>query len=43
MKKNRSFQFDGTVDAGLFRFDGQDFFFDYDSFKIDLETIDSLQ
>jgi hypothetical protein len=43
MKQNRSFQFDGTVDAGLFRFDGQDFFFDYDSFKIDLETIDSLQ
>ncbi|MEN8201140.1 MAG: hypothetical protein ABFS28_01000 [Bacteroidota bacterium] len=43
MKQDRSFQFDGTVDAGLFRFSGQDFFFDYDSFKIDLKIIDSLQ
>lgn len=43
MKRNRSFQFDGVVDAGLFRFTGEDFFFDYDSFKIDLPKIDSLQ
>jgi len=42
MKQNRSFQFDGTVDAGLFRFSGHDFFFNYDSFKIDLNIIDSL-
>lgn len=43
MKKNRSFQFDGVVDAGQFRFTGDNFFFDYDSFKIDLQNIDSLQ
>lgn len=43
MKKNRSFLFDGVVDAGLFRFSGHDFFFQYDSFKIDMEKIDSLQ
>ncbi len=34
MKRNRSFQFDGVVDAGLFRFKGSNFFFQYDSFKI---------
>lgn len=43
MKRNRSFKFDGVVDAGLFRFFGQDFYFDYENFKISLETIDSLQ
>lgn len=43
MKRNRSFQFDGTIDAGLFRFTGHNFFFDYDSFKIELQKIDSLQ
>ena len=43
MKKNRSFEFDGMVDAGLFRFHGEKFYFSYDSFKIDLNTIDSLQ
>jgi len=43
MKQNRSFQFDGTVDAGMFRFNGHKFFFDYENFKIGLEEIDSLQ
>ncbi len=43
MKRNRSFQFDGVVDAGLFRFTGSNFFFQYDSFKINLQNIDSLQ
>jgi len=43
MKRNRSFQFDGVVDAGLFRFTGHNFFFQYDSFKIALQDIDSLQ
>lgn len=43
MKKNRSFQFDGIVDAGLFRFMGHDFNFDYENFKIGLKNIDSLQ
>ncbi len=43
MKRNRSFEFDGMVDAGLFRFTGDDFFFDYDDFKINMPKIDSLQ
>ncbi len=42
MKKNRNFQFDGTVIAGLFKFEGQNFFFDYDSFKINLQNVDRL-
>ena len=42
MKRNRSFQFDGNVDAGLFHFSGKDFFFNYDDFKIDMTKIDSL-
>lgn len=43
MKQNRSFLFDGVVDAGMFRFNGHKFFFDYENFKIGLEEIDSLQ
>ena len=43
MKRNRSFQFDGVVDAGLFRFTGDNFFFQYDSFKVHMQKIDSLQ
>jgi hypothetical protein len=42
MKKNRHFQFDGHVQAGLFTFSGKNFFFDYDTFKIDMRKIDSL-
>ena len=43
MKKNRHFQFDGQVQAGLFTFSGKNFFFNYDTFKIDLQKIDSLR
>ncbi|HEX2395911.1 MAG TPA: hypothetical protein VHI78_11240, partial [Bacteroidales bacterium] len=43
MKKNRHFQFDGQVQAGLFTFSGRNFFFNYDSFKLDLRKIDSLK
>ena len=43
MKRDRNFQFNGTVDAGLFRFYGNNFFFQYDSFKINMQDIDSLQ
>jgi hypothetical protein len=42
MKRNRNFQFNGTIDAGLFKFYGNNFFFEYDSFKINLQNIDSL-
>jgi hypothetical protein len=43
MKKNRHFQFDGQVQAGLFTFTGRNFFFNYDTFKINLQKIDSLR
>ncbi len=43
MKRNRNFQFDGQVRAGLMNFYGSDFFFRYDSFKINLQDIDSLK
>jgi hypothetical protein len=42
MKKNRNFQFDGHVQAGLFTFSGKNFNFDYDTFKIEMQKIDSL-
>jgi hypothetical protein len=42
LKRNRSFQFDGVVDAGLFNIHGEKFFFNYDSFRLDLQDIDSL-
>lgn len=43
MKRNRSFQFDGLVDAGLFQISGKNFFFNYQDFKIDMQQIDSLK
>jgi len=43
MKKNRDFQFDGVIKAGLFTYYGSNFFFEYDTFKINLQKIDSLR
>ena len=42
LKNNRNFQFDGTVQAGLLTFYGKNFFFNYDTFKINLQNVDSL-
>jgi len=42
LKQNRSFQFDGTIEAGLFTFYGSNFFFDYNNFKINLQNVDSV-
>ncbi|MCG8412559.1 MAG: hypothetical protein MI739_14870 [Bacteroidales bacterium] len=42
MKKNRDFTFDGTINAGLFNFYGDNFYFSYDTFKINMFNIDSL-
>jgi hypothetical protein len=42
LKKNRDFEFDGKVRAGLFDFFGKQFVFNYNYFKIDLNNIDSL-
>jgi len=42
MKQNRNFNFSGVVIAGLFRFEGKNFLFHYDSFKINLKYIEKL-
>ncbi len=41
--KNRSISFDGIVHAGLFTIYGKDFSFNYDTFNIRLEKIDSIK
>lgn len=41
--KNRDFKFDGKITAGLFDMYGNDFFFSYDNFKVDLSSIDSMR
>jgi len=43
MRKDRDFDFGGVIEAGLFTFFGQDFDFQYDTFKINLHNIDSLR
>jgi len=40
--KNRNFDFDGKIKAGLFSFFGDNFEFKYDSFKVDLHNLDSM-
>ncbi|MFZ2338113.1 MAG: hypothetical protein WAW07_00135 [Bacteroidales bacterium] len=41
--KNKQVKFDGVVLAGLFTFFGKNFQFSYDTFKINLQSIDSIQ
>ena len=41
--KNKQFRFDGAVLAGLFTFFGKDFQFNYDTFVINLQSIDSIR
>lgn len=43
MKRDRNFQFDGAINAGLFEFYGHNFFFEYDNFMVNLQDIDSLR
>ncbi len=43
MHRNRSFSFDGEIQAGMTILDGKNFRFDYDTFKIDLFQIDSMR
>lgn len=43
LKKNRRMDFSGTVASGKFEFVGKDFIFDYDLFKINMKTIDSIK
>lgn len=42
VKKNRDFSFNGRVRVGLFDYFGNNFYFDYDQFKINMPSIDSL-
>jgi hypothetical protein len=41
--KGRNIEFDGMVEAGLFKIYGHNFFFSYDTFKIRLQKLDSLK
>lgn len=41
LQKNRDFQFDGTVNVGLFTFMGDSMHFDYEHYTIDLTKVDS--
>lgn len=41
--KNRDFNFDGRINCGNFRFFGNNFRFDYDSFLVDMPRIDSIK
>lgn len=43
IEKDRGISFDGIVRAGLFTFYGHKFRFDYDTFKLDLQEIDSIK
>ncbi len=43
LKKNRNMHFSGTVASGKFEFVGKDFVFDYEAFKLNMATIDSLK
>ncbi len=40
---NRDFRFDGNLFSGNFEFKGRDFTFDYQSFLVDLQEIDSIR
>ena len=41
--RNRRFQFDGVVEAGLFTIYGHNFSFSYDTFNLRLRKIDSIK
>lgn len=43
IQKNRNFTFAGLVKAGRFDFFGKEFSFDYDTFKVNLNNVDSLR
>ena len=43
LKRNRDFHFNGKVIGGRLDFFGEDFYFSYDDFKINLNKIDSLR
>ncbi|MDY0281273.1 MAG: hypothetical protein RBR35_12015 [Salinivirgaceae bacterium] len=42
LSKNRQINFNGELRAGLYNFYGNNFSFDYEGFKIDMENVDSM-
>lgn len=42
LKKDRNFQFDGIINAGNLTFYGSNFAFDYNSFTVSLQNVDSV-
>ncbi len=43
VKKNRNFEFSGMTSSGKLEFYGKDFVFDYEKFKVKMNTIDSIR
>lgn len=43
LKKNRNFEYSGMTSSGKLEFYGKDFLFDYEKFKIKMNTIDSIR
>ncbi len=43
LRKNRDFLFSGKIQAGLFEFNANDCFFEYDTFRLVLPTIESMK
>jgi hypothetical protein len=43
LKKNRRIDFSGTLASGKFEFIGKDFVFDYEQFKVQMKTVDSVK
>lgn len=43
LKKNRDFQFNGRLDAGMLSLYGEGFYFSYDDFRVELKRVDRMQ
>lgn len=43
LKRNRDFQFNGRVDAGMLSLYGEGFYFSYNDFRIELKRVDRMQ
>ncbi len=43
MQENFNFKFDGLIQAGRFRYYGNEYFFNYDQFKVNMNRIDSMK
>ncbi len=43
LRKNRDFLFSGKIKAGLFEFDATDCYFNYDTFKLNMPTVNNMR